>query len=81
MSNINNLALRFKYGEEVSIDKDFNVYCAEQDEKAFFEGDLALFFAENPQYKESHYPLLHYKERLEEMGAEVLEFHLYQTQN
>lgn len=76
MNHITNLVLRFKYGEEVSIDRDCNIYCAEKDEKAFFEGDLALFFAENPQYKDSPYPLMHYKERLEKMGADILEFHL-----
>ena len=76
MDVVKNLALRFKYGEEVCIDKACNVYCSEKDEKAFFEGDLALFFAGNPQYKDSPYPLMYYKERLEKMGADILEFHL-----
>lgn len=77
MEEIKDLALRFKYGEEVSIDKDGNVYCSEKDEQSFFAGDLALFFAENPQYKDATYPILYYKERIEKMGAEILEFHLY----
>lgn len=76
MPKIKHMILRFKYGEEVSIDRDCNVYCSEKDEKAFFEGDLALFFAKNSQYKDSPYPLMHYKERLEKMGADILEFHL-----
>lgn len=76
MSDIENMVLRFKYGKEVSIDKDRNVYCLENDEKEFFKGDLALFFARNPQYKDSPYPLMHYKDRLKKMGADILEFHL-----
>ena len=31
--------------------------------------------------KDSPYPLMHYKDRLEKMGAEILEFHLYSEKN
>ena len=76
MHDIKNLVLRFKYGKEVCIDKGCNIYCSDEEEKTFFEGNLALFFAENFQYKDSPYFLMYYKEHLENMGAEILEFHL-----
>ena len=72
MDDIKNLALRFKYGEEVSIDRNGNIYCEEKDEKSFFEGDLALFFAQNPQYKDSPYPLMHYKDIAVYTGLQTL---------